>query len=109
MRPTLSEGTHPGSRWLSEPPWTLELLHNLRDLTDPDGRRRGPQVAHGSHAATDVMGIMVGYINPQLTVIDGSRAPRIEAARSIQQQCIQTIDFQGEIRRGRASRVLLTA
>jgi hypothetical protein len=42
-------------------------------------------------------------------VIDGSRAPRIETARSVQQQCLQTIDFQGEIRRGRASRVLLTA
>jgi len=49
-----------------------------------------------------------GSWSATLTVIDGSRAPRIEAARSIQQQCIQTIDFQGEIRRGRASRVLLT-
>jgi hypothetical protein len=62
-QPSANEGSVGG--WLSEPPSNLELLHNLRDLTDPDGRRRGPQVAHGSHAATDVMGIMLGYINPQ--------------------------------------------
>jgi hypothetical protein len=40
-------------RWLSlglitEPPWTLQQLHQLRDETDPQGRRRGPQVAHGT-------------------------------------------------------------
>ena len=40
-------------RWLSlglitEPPWTLQQLHQIRDLTDPQGRRRGPQVAHGT-------------------------------------------------------------
>ena len=40
-------------RWLSlgllpEPPWTLEYLHNVRDQTDPQGRRRGPQTAHGT-------------------------------------------------------------
>jgi hypothetical protein len=40
-------------RWLSlglitEPPWTVEQLHQVRDETDPQGRRRGPQVAHGT-------------------------------------------------------------
>ena len=39
-------------RWLSlglipGPPWTLQQLHQIRDETDPEGRRRGPQVAHG--------------------------------------------------------------
>jgi hypothetical protein len=40
-------------RWLSlglltAPPWTLQQLHQVRELTDPDGRRRGPQAAHGT-------------------------------------------------------------
>jgi hypothetical protein len=40
-------------RWLflgpiTEPPWTLQQLHQVRDLTDPEGRRRGPQVTHGT-------------------------------------------------------------
>jgi hypothetical protein len=40
-------------RWLflgliSEPPWTLKQLHQVRNETDPQGRRRGPQVAHGT-------------------------------------------------------------
>jgi hypothetical protein len=40
-------------RWLSlglipGPPWTLQQLHQIRDRTDPQGRRRGPQVAHGT-------------------------------------------------------------
>ena len=40
-------------RWLSlglipGPPWTLQQLHQVRDETDPQGRRRGPQVAHGT-------------------------------------------------------------
>jgi hypothetical protein len=40
-------------RWLSlglitEPPWTLQQLHQVRDETDPQGRRRGPQVAHST-------------------------------------------------------------
>jgi len=40
-------------RWLSlglitEPPWTLQQLHQVRDETDPESRRRGPQVAHGT-------------------------------------------------------------
>ena len=40
-------------RWLSlglipDPPWTRQQLHQVRDETDPQGRRRGPQVAHGT-------------------------------------------------------------
>src|SRR4029453_12089218 len=40
-------------RWLSlglisGPPWTLQQLHEVRDMTDPQGRRRGPQAAHGT-------------------------------------------------------------
>jgi hypothetical protein len=40
-------------RWLSlglitTPPWTVQQLHRIRDETDPEGRRRGPQVAHGT-------------------------------------------------------------
>jgi hypothetical protein len=40
-------------RWLSlglipGPPWTLHQLHQIRDETDPQGRRRGPQVPHGT-------------------------------------------------------------
>ena len=40
-------------RWLSlglipRPPWTLQQLHQIRDETDAQGRRRGPQVAHGT-------------------------------------------------------------
>jgi hypothetical protein len=40
-------------RWLSlgliaGPPWTLQQLEEVRELTDPDGRRRGPQAAHGT-------------------------------------------------------------
>ena len=34
--------------WISEPPWTLEQLHQIRDETDPQGRRRGPQTGHGT-------------------------------------------------------------
>ena len=42
-------------RWLSlgllpEPPWTLQQLHEVRDLTDPVGRRRGSRAAHGTMA-----------------------------------------------------------
>jgi hypothetical protein len=42
-------------RWLflgliTEPPWTLQHLHQVRDETDPQGRRCGPQVAHGTLA-----------------------------------------------------------
>jgi hypothetical protein len=34
---------------ISAPPWTLEQLHQVRDQTDPQGRRRrGPQTAHGT-------------------------------------------------------------
>jgi hypothetical protein len=40
-------------RWLSlglitGPPWTVEQLQKVRDLTDPDGRRRGNRAAHGT-------------------------------------------------------------
>jgi hypothetical protein len=40
-------------RWLylrltSGPPWTVGQLHEVRDMTDPEGRRRGPQVPHGT-------------------------------------------------------------
>jgi hypothetical protein len=40
-------------RWLSlglisEPPWTVQQLHQIRDDTDSEGRRRGPQVPHGT-------------------------------------------------------------
>jgi hypothetical protein len=40
-------------RWLTlglipGPPWTRQQLHQIRDETDPQGRRRGPQVAHGN-------------------------------------------------------------
>jgi hypothetical protein len=40
-------------RWLSlgliaEPPWTPEQLHEVRDRTDPAGRRRGNRAAHGT-------------------------------------------------------------
>jgi hypothetical protein len=33
---------------ISGPPWTLQQLHEVRDMTDPQGRRRGPQAAHGT-------------------------------------------------------------
>lgn len=33
---------------ISGPPWTLQQLHQIRDETDPEGRRRGPRVAHGT-------------------------------------------------------------
>jgi hypothetical protein len=33
---------------ISAPPWTLEQLHRIRDQTDPQRRRRGPQTAHGT-------------------------------------------------------------
>ena len=40
-------------RWLSlglisGPPWTLQQLQQVRDMTDPQRRRRGPQAAHGT-------------------------------------------------------------
>jgi hypothetical protein len=40
-------------RWLSlgliaEPPWTVEELQKVRDLTDPEGRRRGNRAPHGT-------------------------------------------------------------
>jgi hypothetical protein len=42
-------------RWLSlgllpAPPWRLQQLEQVRDLTDPEQRRRGPQAAHGTMA-----------------------------------------------------------
>jgi hypothetical protein len=33
---------------ISAPPWPLEQLQQVRDQTDPQGRRRGPQTAHGT-------------------------------------------------------------
>jgi hypothetical protein len=36
--------------WLPKPPWTLEQLHRLCDITDSRGRRRGPGAAHGTQA-----------------------------------------------------------
>jgi hypothetical protein len=40
-------------RWLSlgliaEPPWSSEQLQKTRDLTDPEGRRRGNRAPHGT-------------------------------------------------------------
>jgi hypothetical protein len=40
-------------RWLSlgliaEPPWTVEQLQKVRDLTGPEGRRRGNRAPHGT-------------------------------------------------------------
>jgi hypothetical protein len=40
-------------RWLTldlipGPPWTVQQLHEVRDLTDPEGRRRGTRAAHGT-------------------------------------------------------------
>jgi hypothetical protein len=40
-------------RWLSvgliaEPPWTVEQLQKVRDVTDPESRRRGNRAAHGT-------------------------------------------------------------
>ena len=35
-------------RLITEPPWTRAQLLQVRDLTDPESRRRGPQVAHGT-------------------------------------------------------------
>jgi hypothetical protein len=40
-------------RWISlrlipQPPWTVEQLQRIRGETDPEGRRRGPQVPHGT-------------------------------------------------------------
>ena len=40
-------------RWLSlgliaEPPWTVEQLHKVRELTDPEARRRGNRAPHGT-------------------------------------------------------------
>jgi hypothetical protein len=40
-------------RWLSlglipGPPWTREQLHEVRDLTDPEGPRRGNRASHGT-------------------------------------------------------------
>jgi hypothetical protein len=40
-------------RWLSlglipGPPWTIQQLHQIRNETDPEGRRRGPPVPHGT-------------------------------------------------------------
>ena len=42
-------------RWLSrellpDPPWTLQQLHQVRNVTDPEGRRRGSRAAHGTMA-----------------------------------------------------------
>jgi hypothetical protein len=42
IRRSLSLGLIPG------PPWTIQQLHQVRDLTDPESRRRGPRVAHGT-------------------------------------------------------------
>ena len=42
VRRWLSLGLIPGQ------PWTRQQLHQVRDETDPQGRRRGPQVAHGT-------------------------------------------------------------
>jgi hypothetical protein len=33
---------------IPEPPRTVQQLHEVRDVTDPEGRRRGPQAAHGT-------------------------------------------------------------
>jgi hypothetical protein len=37
-------------------PWTLQQLHQVRDETDPEGRRRGPQVAHGTMTRSEGSG-----------------------------------------------------
>jgi hypothetical protein len=33
---------------LTAPPWTLQQLHQIRDESDPEGPRCGPQVADGT-------------------------------------------------------------
>ena len=33
---------------ISAPPWTLKQLRQIRDQTDPQGRRRGPPTGHGT-------------------------------------------------------------
>ena len=48
--------THPVvRRWvalglLPSPPWTVQQLHEVRDLTDPGGRRNGSRAPHGTMA-----------------------------------------------------------
>ena len=42
-------------RWITlgllpEPPWTLQQLQQVRDITDPEQRRRGSWAAHGTMA-----------------------------------------------------------
>jgi hypothetical protein len=42
-------------RWISlglipQLPWAVEQLQRIRGETGPEGRRRGPQVAHGTPA-----------------------------------------------------------
>jgi hypothetical protein len=44
VRRLLSLGLLPG------PPWTIQQLHEVRDLTDPESRRRGSRAAHGTMA-----------------------------------------------------------
>jgi hypothetical protein len=34
--------------WLPSPPWTVAQLHEVGDLTDPDGRACGPGATHGT-------------------------------------------------------------
>jgi hypothetical protein len=80
-------------RWLSEPNCYTTSVTLPIPMVDDAALRRAtvrtlPLMSWGSCSATSI----------PVDLIDGSRVPRIEAARSIQQQCIQTIDFQGEIR-----------
>ena len=37
-------------RLLPAPPWTLQQLEQVRNVTDPEGRRRGSRAAHGTMA-----------------------------------------------------------
>ena len=62
-------------RWLSlgllpKPPWTIQQLHEVRDLTDPERRRRGSRAAHGTMARWNA-----GWAAP---TADGCKATRPE-------------------------------
>jgi hypothetical protein len=75
VRRWLSLGLIPGR------PWTLQQLHNVRDMTDPQARRRGPKVTHGTMTRWNE-GCSCTLARPRTTLPGPGTSPSAEAATS---------------------------
>jgi hypothetical protein len=60
----------------------MQQLHNVRDMTDPQGRRRGPQLAHGMMTRWNGDVAAPDAARPRTTLPGPGTSPSAEAATS---------------------------